>query len=225
MAPELFHLLPDLQSPGSILGDGGFAGTAKLPRRRLEEYENIVPLTNCGIFSISNATATTGGTTGSTSNTSGTSEKAVQQRIRTDSVDIIAGTSVSSRHVLLKATYDGEDVVLKGFIMSEKGQRKGLECELAILGRLRNDSVILPVALVEDSGGFEGGGSGSFLNQVAVFIEYPYYKGGNLSSWLKITERKPWELQGVARQLLYGLLYLHDHGVIHRVSSSTCVHE
>ena len=35
-------------------------------------------------------------------------------------------------------------MVLKGFIMNEKDQRKGLERDLAILGRLRNDTVICP---------------------------------------------------------------------------------
>lgn len=57
----------------------------------------------------------------------------------------------------------------------------------------------------------------SFAWQVAVFIEYPFCKGGNLSYWLKAGNHKPWELQGVARQLLYGIMYLHDHGVIHKV--------
>ena len=33
-APELFHMLPDLQTAGSVMGDGGFAESAKLPRRR-----------------------------------------------------------------------------------------------------------------------------------------------------------------------------------------------
>lgn len=45
--------------------------------------------------------------------------------------------------------------------------------------------------------------------------------GGNLSNWLKSAERKPWELQGIARQLLYALLYVHDRGVTHRVSAIT----
>lgn len=33
LAPELFSLIPDLQSPGSVLGDGGFADYAKVPHR------------------------------------------------------------------------------------------------------------------------------------------------------------------------------------------------
>jgi serine/threonine protein kinase len=135
--------------------------------------------------------------------------------------DSVEGTAASDfcengastgRHVLLRAIYDGKEVVLKGFIMAEKDQRLALERELAILGRLKSDSIICPRAIVEDSDSFES----SYLQKVAVFIEYPYYEGGNLLQWLKVAERKPWELQGIARQLLYGLLYLHDHSVIHR---------
>lgn len=43
-APELFYHLTDLRSAGSILGDGGFAEKTKLPRRKIEEYENVRPL-------------------------------------------------------------------------------------------------------------------------------------------------------------------------------------
>ena len=53
--------------------------------------------------------------------------------------------------------------------------------------------------------------------QVTIFIEYPYCRGGNLSQWLRAVPRKPWELQSIARQILYGLMYLHDHGVVHKV--------
>jgi hypothetical protein len=31
--PELFHFLPDLRTPGSILGDGGFAGNANVNKK------------------------------------------------------------------------------------------------------------------------------------------------------------------------------------------------
>jgi len=191
LAPELFHLLPDLQAPGSVLGDGGFAENAKLPHRRLDEYEEIGYLHD--------AAAGAG-------------------------VDAKSG-GAGGRHVLLKAKYDGEDVVLKGFIMHEGEQRKGMERELSILSRLRNDSIICPAAIVESSGVLD-----SLLDtpalQVGVYIEYPFCKGGNLSGWLK-SERKPWELQGVARQLLYGLMYLHDHGVIHKdiKPSNVLLHE
>lgn len=98
--------------------------------------------------------------------------------------------------------------------MHEGEQRKGLEREVSILGRLRNDCIIGPRAIVE-------GSATPFDSsvQVTIFIEYPYYKGGNLASWLKAAPRKPWELQNIARQLLYGLNYLHDHAVIHKVRS------
>ena len=183
-APELFHFLPDLQTAGSVLGDGGFAETARLPKRRLDEYDDVSPF----IAPHSNSSS----------------------------------SSTSARHVLLKALYDGEEVVLKGFIMNEGDQRKGFERETSILGRLKNDAIICPGAVVEDTGYFESGPI-----KVAIFIEYPFMRGGNLSSWLKVGSRKPWELQGVARQLLYGIMYLHDHGVIHKdiKPSNVLMHE
>ena len=180
--PELFHYLPDLQAPGSVLGDGGFAENAKLPRRQIEEYDDVEPLV------VSDSSS---------------GEK-----------------KFNGRHVLLKASYDGEEVVLKGFVVNEDLQRRGLERELSILGRLRNDSIIMPGAVVEDVGN-------SSRFQVIVYIEYPYYKGGNLQTWLKAEPRKPWELQAIARQLLYGIMYLHDHGVIHKdiKPSNVLLHE
>lgn len=171
--PELFNLIPDLQTPGSILGDGGFAENAKVPHRLLDDYVNLIPFN--------------------------------------PDADAISQTS---RHVILKATYDGEDVVLKGFFMHDIEQRKGFERELSILSRLRNDSFICPCAIVEGSVMTKGMENISF--QSTVFIEYPYYKNGNLSTWLK-QDRKLWEMQSVARQVLYGLMYLHDHGIIHKV--------
>lgn len=181
--PELFHYLPDLQAPGSVLGDGGFAENAKLPRRRLEEYDDVEPL------------------------------------VINDQVN--GERKYNGRHLLLKATYDGEEVILKGFVVNEDIQRKGLERELSILGRLRNDSIIMPGAIVEDVGTI------SSRFQVTVYIEYPYCKGGNLFNWLKNQPRKPWELQAIARQLLYGIMYLHDHGVIHKdiKPSNVLLHE
>ena len=117
-APELFLLLPDLRSPGSVLGDGGFAENAKLIRRRLDEYDEVKPLT-----------------------------------ASTDSVDKVpTNARGSKRHILLTAKYDNEEVVLKGFVVQDAEQRKGLEKELSILGRLKSDSIISPVALVEDIG-------------------------------------------------------------------------
>lgn len=84
----------------------------------------------------------------------------------------------SGRHILLKASLDGENVVLKGFVMNNFAQRKGLlscllmssskssvcmnshmymyvigfERELHVLSKLKNDSIICPGAIVEGSG-------------------------------------------------------------------------
>ena len=190
LTPELFKLIPDLQMPGSVLGDGGFAQNAKVPHRLFDDYDSLQPMGD-------DEGAMAGGE---------------------------GGPKAKSRHALLRATYDGEEVVLKGFVMHDGEQRKGLERELSILGRMRNDSIIRPGAVVE------GSSTSAFLDnpsmQTTVFIEYPFCRGGNLSLWLK-SERKPWELQGVARQLLYALMYLHDHGVIHKdiKPSNVLMHE
>ena len=71
---------------------------------------------------------------------------------------------------------------------------------------------------------------------MAVYVEYPHFEGGNLAEWLERgnqggkdgkKEVKPWVMQGIARQLLYGLLYLHDNGVIHKniKPSNVLMHE
>jgi hypothetical protein len=80
----------------------------------------------------------------------------------------------------LKASLDGENVVLKGFVMNNFAQRKGsltaefhcsyrsqshmgiymhvnvyvtgFERELHVLSKLKNDSIICPGAIVEGSG-------------------------------------------------------------------------
>jgi len=121
----------------------------------------------------------------------------------------------SGRHILLKASLDGEEVVLKGFVMNNYAQRKGFEREISILGKLRNDSIICPGAIVEGSGTSVKGFEDPSL-QVTIFIQYPFCRGGNLSQWLKTAPRKPWELQAIARQILYVVVYLHDYGVIHK---------
>eukprot|EP01038_Epipyxis_sp_PR26KG_P005560 gene5560-7682_t len=133
-------------------------------------------------------------------------------------------TSISSsRHVLLKSSRDGNEVILKGFIMNNLEQQRGFEREISILSRLRNESIICPHAIVEGSNSTQSDPS----LQVTVFIEYPYCKGGNLLQWLKNSERKPWELQSIARQILYALMYLHDNGVIHKdvKPSNVLLHE
>lgn len=158
LAPELFHELPDLQAAGSLLGDGGFAKRSKLPKRRLEEYDDVRPLVNEKKNILEDNDVSTG----------------------VNSTGAVAGLEKwmsemdPSRHILLRATYNGDEVVLKGFIMGEISQRTGLERELAILSTLRNDCVISPRAVVEDFDMLE---TTSYVQRVAVFVEYPYYKG------------------------------------------------
>lgn len=169
-APELYHYLPDFRSPGSVLGDGGFAETANIPHRLLSDYDEIA--------------------------------KFIPDDLRQ-----------SGRHLLLTAKYENSPVILKGFVMQNNEQRKGMDREIAILSKLNNDFIISPQAIVESQTDDQ-----DLALQISLFIEYPYYQNGNLSSWIKASPRKPWEIQSIARQILYGLLYLHDHGIVHKVN-------
>jgi hypothetical protein len=226
VAPELFRLLTDLQSPGSVLGDGGFAENAKLARRRLAEYDDIQPLVRAIIPPADLSRVAVPSADWSAMKPPLAVAPTAVRPASSASSAIALGTNSSGpplpqktmlgRHAILRATFDGEEVVLKGFVMQDGPQRRGFEREINILGRLQNDHIICPRAVVEDVGNYAVESNRTL--QVAVYIEYSYYKGGNLSYWLKAAERKPWEMQGVARQLLYGLMYLHDHGVIHMVS-------
>jgi hypothetical protein len=195
IAPELFHYLPDLRSPGSVLGDGGFAQSAHLPTRRLDEYDEISPLHPGGFASA------TGSSVG------GGNPAAAQSAAEPSMINL------SGRHLLLKAVYEGEDVVLKGFVMTSSDQRRGFQRETRILSKLKSSCIITPEAIVEGSSDVQ-----DHSWQQMLFLHYPYLKGGDLSVWMKAAPRKPWELQQMARQILYAIIYLHDHGIIHRVS-------
>jgi serine/threonine protein kinase len=164
-----------------------------VPRRRFDEYDDISSLVDWNSIH-------------------GKQEKMV------DFSSKISSKS-SGRHILLKAKYEGEDVVLKGFTMNNYSQRKGFEREISILGKLSSNSIICPGAIVEGPGfANETFHHDTFkLTQMTVFIQYPFCKGGNLSDWIKLATRKPWELQSIARQIVYVLMFLHDHGVIHKV--------
>ena len=201
-APELFHYLPDFRTPGAILGDGGFAERAKVPRRSIDEYDDISPLGDAPRLDLFNRNSLYK-----------ESMSPKSSKLKNNSNEL---NKVSGRHLLLKATYDGEDFVLKGFMMSNYQQRKGFEKEISILSKLRNESIINPVAIVEGSN--EISRSNDPLQQTTIFIQYPYYKGGNLHNWLKVENRKPWELQSVSRQVLHAIIYLHDHMIIHKVN-------
>ena len=161
----MFYELPDLQAAGSLLGDGGFAKRSKLPKRRLEEYDDVRPLLNEEKNILEDNDVSTG----------------------VASMGAVAGLEKwmtemdPGRHILLRASYNGDEVVLKGFIMGEVSQRTGLERELAILSTLRNDCVISPGAVVEDFDMLE---TTSYVQRVAVFVEYPYYKGTSTSGLL-----------------------------------------
>jgi serine/threonine protein kinase len=171
-----------------ILGDGGFAKNAKLPQRKLEDYKNLSQL------NITSGTAQLNITSDITqlNITIGTvlnGDRGGDNNVSTDlctmdddvhyTVEKIISSVSTHKHVFIRATYDTKEVVLKGFIMSDKTHREGLEKELSILVKLNSHLIIRPRAVVET---FEG--------QFTVFIEFPYYRDGNLSLWLQKEGRR-----------------------------------
>ena len=154
-APEMFLVLPDLPAPGSVLGDGGFGELAGIPRKRLQDYEiNYHSPFSPISYSI---------------------EKETEE-------DGTGFSQLQGQNKLLRATYDGAPVVLKMFLMHDDRQRKALERELSILGRLKNDAIITPKAIVDGCTYDEE--IEKSLSKMAVYVEYPHFEGGNLAEWL-----------------------------------------
>lgn len=210
-APELFFALPDLLSVGSILGDGGFAEAGKLAKRQLDDYDNVEFM-----FEDDKSISHTK-----------TSTNSVDSKSESVAIsDQTGGKGKRRRHLLLKAKYDDKDIVLKGFFMEDHSQRSGLEKEVNLLADLSNEFVIVPTGLVDDLSVDMKVSSSNNKRAVhewsrykgTVFIEYPYFSCGNLKDWVGIAgKRKVWELQAVARQLLFAISYLHDHKIVHKV--------
>lgn len=125
----------------------------------------------------------------------------------------------SNRHILLKATYHEKEVILKGFDMTQPKQRSYMEREIRVLGTLRSEFIISPAAIVDDASNCNFASMQNYvgLNTGIIFVEFPYFACGNLKNWRLASNRSPWDLQSVARQLLYGLMYLHDHEIVHAV--------
>jgi hypothetical protein len=128
-----------------------------------------------------------------------------------------AGTSSTSRHILVRGKHHEKVIVLKGFEMIT--QRSYLEREIQVLGNLRSEFIISPLAMVDDPKNDQSGRIDVYSQyRGIIFLEFPFFASGNLKNWRLSCDRSPWDLQSVARQLFYGLMYLHDHNIIHAVS-------
>jgi serine/threonine protein kinase len=138
------------------------------------------------------------------------------QRILSDYEEITPLDSVEKRrsvgsgggHRVFTAKYDDEIVVLKGYALVSEDQRSNLERELAILTRARHDAIISARALVHDADA-----DGPILT---LYIELPYCSGGNLWKWIREREREMWELQSSFRQLVCGVMHLHECNIVHK---------
>eukprot|EP00898_Chlorokybus_atmophyticus_P005482 jgi/Chlat1/5935/Chrsp4S06260 len=114
-----------------------------------------------------------------------------------EQVGILQG---SSQHVLL-VKYNGRLCVLKELPLSDESARKVFENEVTLLWKLHHPAIITVEA--------------AFYDGLRAYIQTPYIDGGTMGQWL-LKGPKPWEVQSAFRQLLQGLSYVHDHGVVHR---------
>jgi len=158
------------------LGDGGYASWARIPLRKIDDYDHI-----------------------SNINTS-------------DNIVV----SKTDKYIICMANLE-QDVLIKGFFAQDqiaylKGfEHDNIEKEIQLLTQLNCNYIIKPRAILEGSIWQDE----MELRHISFYIEYPLYRN-NLMLWIT-TKPKLWEKQSVARQLLCGISYLHDHGIVHQV--------
>mmetsp|Transcript_7394 Transcript_7394/g.18811 ORF Transcript_7394/g.18811 Transcript_7394/m.18811 type:complete len:1283 (+) Transcript_7394:321-4169(+) len=106
-----------------------------------------------------------------------------------------------ARHHVLLVKFNNRVVVLKEIALNNEAARKVFENEVSLLWKLRHPAIIKVEAI--------------FYEGLRAYIQMPYVDQGTLRQWL-LSNPKPWEVQSVFRQLVQGLAYMHDHGIVHR---------
>jgi serine/threonine protein kinase len=106
-----------------------------------------------------------------------------------------------SRHHVLLVQLNNHVVVLKEIALNNEAARKVFENEVILLWKLDHPAIIKVDAI--------------FYEGLRAYIQMPYIDRGTLGQWLA-SNPKPWEVQSVFRQLVQGLAFMHDHGVVHR---------
>jgi serine/threonine protein kinase len=111
----------------------------------------------------------------------------------------------NGRHKVLRATLDGNDVVLKRFDVHNDVEKRCFLKEARRLKQLAHPNI---VAL-----------TGVFVHEQHLpiqatygYIEMPFYAGGDLWQWLSSTNRSVDERRAVLRQALLGLEHCHRMG-------------
>ena len=105
---------------------------------------------------------------------------------------------------MFKATTNGRKVVLKAFAVNRSVPASALQRQLSIFSRLRHPNVMRPRALVRREQ----------APDVATMLELPAWRC-DLGRWLRRETPSLRQKQGIARQVLAGLAYLHDHNIVH----------
>lgn len=111
----------------------------------------------------------------------------------------------ASRHPIFLANWDNKPCILKKYSINDLSQCRK---EARLLHRLNHPNIAQIEALFVDKESENG--------VISSYLQMPYYEGGNLKQWL---EKNPSvtlpRKQIILREILRGIEYLHDHGIIH----------
>ena len=120
-APELFGEMPDLLLPGSVMGDGGFAELARVPRRNYEDY------------SVDDAETDETTTAASASAVSGSGRKVLRGR-RVDTGDMVSLKMFRMNNAAQRRALEHELSALGHLRRNTPGAHFVVSCEAVIDG-------------------------------------------------------------------------------------------
>ena len=95
--------------------------------------------------------------------------------------------------------------MLKQIPIKDKNSMLSAINEIAILQKLQHPRVVSVMAVFHDT---------NMTSATMAYLHMPYYSGGTLRQYL---EKKPSDdkLHSIFRELMHGIGYLHDSGVVH----------
>ncbi|KAJ5075310.1 leucine-rich repeat protein soc-2 [Anaeramoeba ignava] len=108
-----------------------------------------------------------------------------------------------ARHRVFLMRYQGQYCVLKEYLVADEESVSRFEREVSLLARLRDPHIVPIQCTFYDH------------SRLLAYISMPYYEQGSLREWLRDPKPRPWKILSLMRQILQGLVYLHEHGVIH----------
>lgn len=117
-------------------------------------------------------------------------------------VEVTGQVAPSGGGNLLKAVYRGETVGLKEIAIEDEKAGKRFRTEVSVVARCRHPNVIAIKGVF-----FDGG---------KAYVMTPYFHRGSLQDFIERKEMIPSsEVQDIFRQLVSGVAYLHEQGIIH----------